>query len=331
MQDARSRGGDLQEQIMTDGTVEEAHTAVDRPEGRDVPGGRKAPSGRKAPGDRKPRSGRKVQNGRKAPNDRTESVDGAGPVDGAGSVGQSSPEAASGSDLAADDLDPARCIVIVPVRTHVEEECARGLAELQNRGYRVQQVIGQTAVDYARSKMASDALDAGFEEIMWIDSDIGFTADDVEMLRRHRLPVVSGIYPQKGQRSLASHLLPQTRELLFGIGGGLTEIRYAAGGFLLTQRRVYEAVREHEQLPSCNERFGGAFTPYFWPMVIPDGDGHWYLAEDFAFCERVRRAGFAVMADTRIRLQHIGRAAYGWEDAGSERQRYASYTFSVMG
>jgi hypothetical protein len=228
-----------------------------------------------------------------------------------------------------DDLDPARCIVIVPVRTHVEEECAVGLAELQARGYMVRQVIGQTAIDYARSKMATDALEAGFEEIMWIDSDVGFTADDVEVLRRHRLPMVSGIYPQKGHRALASHLLPETEHLVFGIGGGLIEILYAAGGFLLTHRRVYEAIREHEQLPYCNERFGGAFTPYFWPMVVPDEDGHWYLAEDFAFCERARRAGFAVMADTRIRLQHIGRIAYSWEDAGSDRPRYASYGFSV--
>lgn len=225
--------------------------------------------------------------------------------------------------------DPARCIVLVPVRTHVEEECAAGLAELQARGYQVQQVVGQTAIDYARSKLASDALDAGFEEIMWIDSDVGFTADDVELLRSHRLPVVSGIYPQKGHRALASHLLPDTDQLVFGLGGGLIEILYAAGGFLLTHRRVYEAIREHEQLPHCNGRFGGGFTPYFWPMVVPDGDGHWYLAEDFAFSERVRRAGFAVMADTRIRLQHVGRIAYTWEDAGSDRPRYASYTFSV--
>jgi hypothetical protein len=225
--------------------------------------------------------------------------------------------------------DPSRCIVLVPVRTHIEEECAEGLAELQGRGYHVWQVVGQTAIDCARSKLASDALDAGYEEIMWIDSDVGFAADDVELLRGHQLPVVSGIYPQKGHRALASHLLPDTDQLVFGVGGGLVEILYAAGGFLFTHRRVYEAIREREQLPYCNSRFGGGFTPYFWPMVVPDEAGHWYLAEDFAFSERMRRAGFTVMADTRIRLQHVGRIAYTWEDAGDDRPRYASYTFSV--
>lgn len=227
--------------------------------------------------------------------------------------------------------DPSTCMVLVPVRSHIEQECATGLAELQTRGYTVSQVVGQTAIDYARSKMASDALDAGFDEIMWIDSDVGFRADDVELLRSHEVPVVSGIYPQKGQRSLASHLLPETDTLVFGRGGGLIEILYAAGGFLLTHRKVYEAIRQHEQLPYCNGRWQSGFVPYFWPMVVPDGDGHWYLAEDFAFSERVRRSGFAVMADTRIRLHHVGRASYSWEDAGSDRPRYASYTFSVTG
>jgi hypothetical protein len=235
------------------------------------------------------------------------------------------------SDKATDsgDLDPSRCAVLVPVRTHVEADCAQGLVDLHARGYAVRQVIGQTSIDYARSKMASDALDEGFDEIMWIDSDVGFRADDVELLRSHRLPVVSGIYPQKGRRALASHLLPETEHLTFGAGGGLIELLYAAGGFLLTHRRVYEAIQEHEQLPYCNGRFDGGFTPYFWPMIVSDGDGHWYLGEDFAFSERVRRAGFAVMADTRIRLDHFGLTGYSWEDAGSERPRYATYTFSV--
>jgi hypothetical protein len=70
-------------------------------------------------------------------------------------------------------------------------------------------------------------------------------------------------------------------------------------------------------------------VPYFLPLLLPDGTGHWYLGEDFAFSERARRAGFAIMADTRIRLNHIGKCSYSWEDAGSDRPRYGSYQFNV--
>src|SRR5262249_27563552 len=98
---------------------------------------------------------------------------------------------------------------------------------------------------------------------------------------------------------------------------------------LHTRREVYEAMRT--ELPLCNTRFGRPIVPYFLPMCVPDGDGHWYLGEDFAFCERARRRGFAVMADTRIRLRHIGRYGYSWEDAGGDVRRYASYTFHLEG
>ena len=227
-------------------------------------------------------------------------------------------------------MNPSKCVVLVPVGSHIEAECSRGLAELEARGYSVRRVSGYAAIDQGRSQMASDALADGFDELMWIDSDVGFQADDVDRLRAHGLPLVAGIYPKKGVRALASHLLPGTETVQFGANGGLLEIMYAGTGFLLTHRRVYAAVRE-QGLPVCNERFGRPMVPYFLPMLLPEATGHWYLGEDFSFCERARRAGFVVMADTRIRLQHIGKYGYSWEDAGSEPQRYANYTFHVGG
>ena len=44
----------------------------------------------------------------------------------------------------------------------------------------------------------------------------------------------------------------------------------------------------------------------------------WYLAEDFAFCERARQCGYTILADTTIRLGHIGSCEYSWEEAGSD-------------
>lgn len=57
-------------------------------------------------------------------------------------------------------------------------------------------------------------------------------------------------------------------------------------------------------------------------MVIENEGDHRYLADDFAFCERAHRAGRPVFADTRIRLFHVGRYGYSWEDATGSRERY---------
>ena len=59
---------------------------------------------------------------------------------------------------------------------------------------------GYAAIDQGRNQMATDALLDGYEETMWIDADVDFHPDAVDRLRSHNLPMVAGIYPQKGKR-----------------------------------------------------------------------------------------------------------------------------------
>ena len=139
-------------------------------------------------------------------------------------------------------------------------------------------------------------------------------------------PISCGIYSQKNRRAIACHILPGTPRLTFGQGGGLLEILYAATGFLHIRREVYLKVQHKLALPVTNERFGAPMIPFFQSMLHPIEDGHWYLAEDFAFSQRVRSCGYSIVADTSIRLWHIGGYAYGWEDSGIEHERTASFT-----
>jgi methyltransferase family protein len=225
--------------------------------------------------------------------------------------------------------DPRRCVVLVPVAHHIEPSCETVLRELERRGYDVRRVYGYAAIDQGRSQMASDALAEGFDETLWIDADIQFQPDDVERLRSHMRPVTCGIYPKKGMRALAVHVLPGTEKLVLGAAGGLTEILYAATGFLHVRREVYLALQHRLNLPICNSWFGRAIVPYFLPMIHPTELGPWYLGEDYAFCERVRQCGFPILADTRIRLGHVGSHAFSWEEAGSATPRYATYNFQL--
>lgn len=220
-------------------------------------------------------------------------------------------------------------VALVPTATAIEPECEASLSKLRARGIKVRVFRGASAIDQARSMMAYDALRDGFTKLLWVDSDIAFEPEDVDRLLEHDKPFVCGIYPKKGGRVITSHALPGTRELVFGEEGGLVEILYAAGGFTLVDRIVYDAVREKHSLPVCNEHSGSPLVPYYQPMVKETDDGPWYLAEDYAFCERARQAGFAIHADTRIRLRHIGRYAFQWEDAGGELKRHARFRLLI--
>jgi len=228
--------------------------------------------------------------------------------------------------LSDNPMDPRRCVILVPFATSITPPCERALEELERRGYPVRRVGGYAAIDQGRNQMATDALLDGYEETMWIDADVDFHPNAIDQLRSHRLPIVCGIYPQKGKRALASHVMPGAPKMVFGKDGGLVEILYAGAGFLLVRREAYMAIQQ--RLPMCNERFKIPLIPFFHPMLHQCEDGHWYLAEDYAFCERARQCGFKIMADTTIRLWHIGNHAYGWEDAGMERERFDTFVLN---
>jgi hypothetical protein len=262
------------------------------------------------------------------------------------------------------------CVILTPYHSQIEPACEAGLKELERRGYAVRRVRGYAAVDQARNQMATDALAEGCSETLWIDADIGFHPDDVEKLRAHRLPIVCALYPQKGKRALACHVLPGEQQITFGQKGGLIEVQYAGCGFMLVRREVYVTMQERLGLPTCNLHFGRPMVPFFLPLVregggerkseaeglrgrdcssLPTNHGPlatdqlspttshqppttspWYLAEDFAFCERARQCGYQVIADTSIRLLHFGSYGYTWEDAGADPQRWGTYHFHLQ-
>ncbi len=229
--------------------------------------------------------------------------------------------------------DPARCVILVPVGGRIEPDCEAGLRELERLGHPVRRVHGYSAIDQARCQMASDALADGFDETMWIDADVAFDPADVAKLRGHGLPLCCGLYPKKGPRAFAANFLPGTAEAKFGRGGGLLQMHAVGFGFTHVRRETYARLREQARLPACNARFGRTLTPYFLPLVTPDPErpgASLYLAEDFAFCERARRAGIKIMADTTVRLWHVGPWRYGWEEAGRDPERYADYSFRIV-
>jgi hypothetical protein len=219
-----------------------------------------------------------------------------------------------------------KTLVLVPVGRAIEPECERGLSELTKRGYKVRAFPSTAALDVARSVAASQALADGMDDLVWIDSDIGFDADDLDRLCEHEASFTCALYPKRGAAELACHVLPGTAELLFGEHGGLTEVLYAGMGFCRIRREVFADIREKQSLPECRLGDKELFHPYFMPMMRePTSPGPmWYLAEDYAFCHRARLSGHPIFADTRIRLMHIGRYGYTWEDAMGDRTRYVN-------
>lgn len=199
----------------------------------------------------------------------------------------------------------------MPVANVVEPETDAALRVLANRGYMVRYLRGSSQVDLARSTLATRAMRDGFAETFWIDSDTVFDPDDVEKVRAHGLPLTAGLYMRKGPLAFAGKFC--SPRATFGVGGGLLEMVYVGMGFTHVRADVYRQVGK--MIPECDGGYDGeTVIPYFLPVLVQE-EGRWtYLSEDYSFCHRARESGFEVMADTTIKLGHVGRYVYTWDE-----------------
>ncbi len=226
----------------------------------------------------------------------------------------------------------AQSVVLVPHMNGIEAECEQALRRLEAAGVRVVRRGGCSAIDVARNEMLSDALHDGAESILFVDSDLGFDPADALRLLARPEPVVSGVYAKKGRRELASVFADGVKEVLFGPDAvGPYPLRYAATGFLRLRAAVLRRLIAELRMPLCNTHWGRGVWPFFQPLIVPHGPGKLhYLGEDWAFSYRLAKIGVTPLADTTIRLWHWGRYGFSWEEAGSEVQRYRSYSYHLQ-
>jgi hypothetical protein len=205
--------------------------------------------------------------------------------------------------------------VLVPYQRSIEPETDEALRQLERRGVPVYRQPGCSAIDLARNQLASCALLDGKESILFIDSDIWFDPDQALYLLNRPEPVVAGLYSQKRHNHRLNVQFIEAPDFIdVGQGGRDYEVEGVGAGFLRVATRVLQGMIDWLGMPSTDYA-GAKLWPFFLPQMV-EVDGRWrYECEDYAFCRRVRQAGFPIILDTRIRLYHLGVYPFGWEDS----------------
>ena len=168
-------------------------------------------------------------------------------------------------------------------------------------------MAGQSDIYVARNTLANSFLQQPkFETLVWIDSDIGFTRNDLKQLLDSDQPVVSGLYTDKCQpprpfcRSNQGEPIPD--EEIPAVG--MIETSFLPGGFLKVERRVYQTIIDKGLVPE----YGGVNgLPTFWQFYNGRIFNRNLLSEDYSFSTLIREAGFQAYIDCGIRLNHDGR------------------------
>lgn len=204
--------------------------------------------------------------------------------------------------------------ILVPYSNRIEHNTDYELRRCEFNGIDVKRVPGYSAIDQARNRIIYDALQEGYEDFLWIDSDIDFKYEDVLKIKSRNVDLIGAAYSFKGYPQLTIQLF-EDQEVTFDCDtGGIVEVQAVATGFMYTTAHLYNVMQKKLELELCNTSFDAPQIPFYHPNVWSYSNQHYYLGEDFSFCFRARQAGFKVFLDTSIKLGHIGSYTYKWED-----------------
>lgn len=201
-------------------------------------------------------------------------------------------------------------------------------------------ICNESLVPRGRNGLAVHFLKSDCTDLLFVDADIAFSAEDALSLLQYDEPVVGGIYSRKQidwgriARAVKAGIDPDKLQTFGTVPvlnwlGPVTDVRMDAlfpvkhlgTGFLRIRREVFEKMIEHygsaiEYDYSAGEAPYGRRTGYdFFRSGIDEryplhSGKRQYLSEDWAFCERAVECGFTIYAAPWIRLVHVGNYEY---------------------
>ena len=160
-------------------------------------------------------------------------------------------------------------------------------------------------ITLARNSLVAEFLKTDCTELLFIDSDVVATSDDILRLMAQSggKDITAGTYPRraKDKKFFTDLYFDENDELEFD--GSMMRVKRIGTGFMLIQRHVIEKMAEaHPEWSYKNKPTGERMAALF-DFEIRDDQ---YVGEDYLFCDRATELGFTVHVDVDISLPHIG-------------------------
>lgn len=200
-------------------------------------------------------------------------------------------------------------------------------------------LFNESLVQRARNYVVDEFMRSECTHLMFIDSDIGFRANDVlsllgiQISHPDKFDIITGPYPKKtiawekvkravelGKAENPFDLEFYTADYVFNPAKGQTsfpidepvEVSEAGTGFMLIPRtaleKYAEAYPEYKYLPdhTRTKSFDGSreITAFFDCAIDPESKR--YLSEDYFFCRNATKVGIKIHMCPWMELQHVG-------------------------
>ena len=174
-------------------------------------------------------------------------------------------------------------------------------------------ISGCSVVSRVRNLIAKDFLASDCTDLMFIDSDINFNAEDIFRLMAWNIDpkkgIVGGVPVARKKGSVYISSLDQGADgEIYMNAYGLVKAKRIATAFMLIRRDVFETLRDnHPEWQYHDDRVMNGHEDkicysFFDFKSTPEG----YVGEDYLFCDRAAEHGFEVWIDPTIKLGHMG-------------------------
>jgi len=205
-------------------------------------------------------------------------------------------------------------------------------------------LFNESLITRARNYLVDEFLRSGFTHLLFIDSDIHYSPQDIIALMALDKDVIGGPYPKKSinwanvAQAARNHPDMEPKELetlvgeyVFNVVKGTSqfqvtdplEVLEIGTGHMMVKRRVFEKMQESfpdikykpDHVGQANFDGSRYIHAYFDTVIdtkdsITGGGSERYLSEDYMFCQMWRKIGGQIFLCPWMKTQHIGTYAF---------------------
>lgn len=193
-----------------------------------------------------------------------------------------------------DPNSPKKILIAVPTFESIAPETFKSIYAIQSEHILAFDYVKGYDCARARNLIGQEAVEGEFDYVLMVDSDVIIPPDCLDNMLENPVPMCVGVYPRKNTKSKETELF-----------------KFSEKDYL--DRFSYDELTAI-RMPVKGSGFGCALIdvnvfktlpfPWFKYVVYDSGD---VLSEDLYFCDILRRQGYTIEADTRVKCGHLTR------------------------
>jgi hypothetical protein len=161
-------------------------------------------------------------------------------------------------------------------------------------------------IQRSRNSLVKLALEQGFDDLIFIDSDVEWDPEWILKLLEYPEPVVGGVLVRKSDETEGYTVKITNKPIVWNSRNDLIEVDAVGTGFLKLSKFALQTIWDHSEIYYDDS---GVENRMIFDIQIRQSDRE-LISEDYVFCEKWKSLGYRVWVDPTITCNHIGVKKY---------------------